>query len=68
MNVFFSLKGSKRFIVMILKYANLQNIFCCSFHSLNEYKHGRTFLLKGNFYSDQFRKVIICYGYNLNGM
>ena len=35
---------------MILKYDNIRNIFCCSFHSQNKYKHGQTFLLKGNFY------------------
>ena len=41
----------KVFILIIVRYVNLQNMFCCSFHSQNEYKHGRKFLLKGNFYS-----------------
>ena len=36
---------------LVLEYANLQNVFCCSFHSQNDYKDGRTFLLNGNFYS-----------------
>ena len=36
MNVFFSLKGSKLLVLMILKYASLQNILCCSFHSPGE--------------------------------
>ena len=25
------------FLLMIIKYVNLQNIFCCYFHSQNEY-------------------------------
>ena len=49
------LKGSKLFIIMFKKFVNVQNIFCYSFHSQNEYieiydKDERTFLSKGNFY------------------
>ena len=41
---------------MIIKYVNLQHIFCCSL-ILKRYiykydKHERTFLLKGNFYKN----------------
>ena len=46
---------------MILKYAYLQNIFCCSFHSKNEYKQGRTFLLKETFITDCEMQIIVVF-------
>ena len=40
MNVFFSLKGSKLFILMNLKYANLQNIiYILLFFSFSKNEH-----------------------------